>query len=194
MNEKDIRNNNIRSLYFKGSYTMKDLGNRFNISKQRIHFIVHPKKVRRQVYSCSEPIFIENSFCIFCLKEKPIHKPPGSQTCCVCENDFIGEKRGRGKYPLCPKHLSDSFYLMEGRDKIRELVRIRDGHTCQECGGKWETGQRKLDVHHLKDEDGSFTRKYDTLASLKDMVTLCHKCHMNLPSEKEKMLRGKGII
>jgi 5-methylcytosine-specific restriction endonuclease McrA len=79
-----------------------------------------------------------------------------------------------------------------GRDFIRELVRLRDNHACQKCGKKWVDGERRLDVHHLDIEVenlGSSSRgsvKRDK-ENFNKMITLCHKCHLNLPSVKDKM-------
>lgn len=72
------------------------------------------------------------------------------------------------------------------RDRIRELVRIRDNHTCQKCGKKWIVGKRRLDVHHL-DEDNKKTRACDKIEDMDNMITLCHKCHLNLPGHKKTM-------
>jgi 5-methylcytosine-specific restriction endonuclease McrA len=81
-----------------------------------------------------------------------------------------------------------------GRDRVRELVRVRDGHTCQICFKKWESGQTRFDVHHLDlEEEG---RSHDKNAPNRDrknmsrLITLCRKCHIGLPSVRQKM-RGK---
>jgi 5-methylcytosine-specific restriction endonuclease McrA len=77
------------------------------------------------------------------------------------------------------------------RDRNRELIRIRDNHTCQICGKKWKEGMRRFDVHHI-DCDNSKTRKADNLEKEKDnLETLCHKCHLNLPEHREKMKKNK---
>ena len=74
-----------------------------------------------------------------------------------------------------------------GRDCTRELVRIRDNHTCQICGKIWEPGKRRLDVHH-KDFDKEKSQKYERYEEeQKNMITLCHKCHLNLPGHKRQM-------
>lgn len=65
-----------------------------------------------------------------------------------------------------------------GRDRNRELVRIRDKHTCQSCRKVWATG-RKLDVHHTDGLCGKKSMGYDSLEECKLLVTLCHKCHYN---------------
>jgi 5-methylcytosine-specific restriction endonuclease McrA len=73
------------------------------------------------------------------------------------------------------------------RDRVRELIRIRDNHTCQICGKKWVEGKRRFDVHH-KDCDKEKTLQCDNYEKEKDnMITLCHKCHLNLPEHKRVM-------
>ena len=77
------------------------------------------------------------------------------------------------------------------RERNRELIRIRDNHTCQSCGLVWEKGMRRLDVHHL-DEDSSKTRQVDNLeVEASNMVTLCHSCHLGLPGHRKKMRLSK---
>lgn len=72
-----------------------------------------------------------------------------------------------------------------GRDLTREIVRQRDNCTCQICNKVWVAGKRRFDVHHL---DEKISGKIDTrLVPLKydrenmdKLITLCHKCHLNL--------------
>lgn len=87
----------------------------------------------------------------------------------------------------------DRFYApnakwrQAGRDFIREKIRQRDNHTCQHCKKVWEPGKRRFDVHHL-DEVKDKTRQYDNYEEEKDnLITLCHKCHLNIPGHKKKM-------
>ena len=75
------------------------------------------------------------------------------------------------------------------RDRIRELVRIRDIQKCQICGKNWKIGQRKFDVHH-KDFDKEKTMRCDKIEDMGNMITLCHKCHLNLPEHKKSMKIG----
>lgn len=80
------------------------------------------------------------------------------------------------------------------RDKIREWVRVRDKHTCQICLKVWKPGQRRFDVHHEEEHmEGQSKEKgitrYD-LANMDKMVTLCHKCHLNLDVVRRKMLKS----
>lgn len=87
---------------------------------------------------------------------------------------------------------------LQGRERARALVRIRDNFTCQDCGavrtadevssynktvkGKTSLGKLKsLDVHHLGGMCGKNSRGYDSLEDVPNMITLCHKCHFNRP-------------
>lgn len=79
---------------------------------------------------------------------------------------------------------------LKGRDHIHEKVRVRDNHTCQLCFRVWKPGQIRFDVHHIDEAQegkgltrGSYT--YDTNNPQK-MITLCHKCHMNLDTVRRK--------
>jgi hypothetical protein len=38
---------------------------------------------------------------------------------------------------------------VDGRNHLRELIRIRDKHTCQICLKVWQSGNRRFDVHHM---------------------------------------------
>lgn len=85
------------------------------------------------------------------------------------------------------------------RDRNRELVRLRDNHTCQICYKKWQIGKRRFDIHHLDEEimgkidtrllDSSYDRE-----NTDKLVTLCHKCHLRLHwgkvSLKESVVSG----
>lgn len=82
-----------------------------------------------------------------------------------------------------------------GREWVRELVRIRDKYTCQECGlvrtrkevddfnakvkTKMKGKIKSLDVHHTNGRCGENSRGYDSVEELPNLVTVCHKCHYN---------------
>ena len=73
------------------------------------------------------------------------------------------------------------------RDRVRERIRIRDKHICQLCGKIWQEGKRRFDTHHI-DCDKKKTLQCDNLENEKDnMITLCHKCHLNLPAHRKAM-------
>lgn len=82
--------------------------------------------------------------------------------------------------------------IIKGRDRTRELVRIRDRHLCQDCGQKWEEGKRKFDIHHLNGLCGKKSRSYDKVSDMEGLVTLCHKCHFNRPEHTMKS-EGFGV-
>lgn len=84
---------------------------------------------------------------------------------------------------------------LTGRDYVREKVRERDKRTCQnkECGKKWEEGMRRFDVHHLNGLCGKKSQKYDRISEMDGLITLCHKCHLSLHVNKDK-LRRKGKL
>ncbi len=89
--------------------------------------------------------------------------------------------------------MKTEFYYSSSVDRERELVRIRDNHTCQKCGKEWKEGMRRFDVHHLDENmfgksNDKMIHKYD--AKNKDrLLTLCHKCHMQI----HKMAKNKDI-
>ena len=90
-----------------------------------------------------------------------------------------------GKYP---KRCFDCKYQeLQGLDRPREMVRKRDRYTCQECGKIWLQGQRRFDVHHLNGLCGRLSRTYDRIKDISGLITLCHKCHLNLDEVKRKM-------
>ena len=67
---------------------------------------------------------------------------------------------------------------LEGRDRNRELVRIKFNRTCQSCGLKWAENERRLDIHHI-DQCGKKSRGYDRLEDIeKGLEVLCHECHL----------------
>lgn len=89
------------------------------------------------------------------------------------------------KSPVVETHgLSKKF---SGRDVVREQVRIRDNHTCQDCKKIWREGNRRFDVHHLNGLCGKKSRGYDTVQDMEGLVTLCHKCHYNRPEHRMKV-------
>jgi 5-methylcytosine-specific restriction endonuclease McrA len=84
------------------------------------------------------------------------------------------------------------------RDRIRVIVRIRDNHTCQSCKKVWEPGSRRFDVHHNDEKfDGKspfLSVKESDRDNIENMVTLCHKCHLNLPMTTAKMSGGRKTL
>mgnify|MGYP001572823044 CR=1 FL=1 len=75
---------------------------------------------------------------------------------------------------------------LTGREFSREAARRRDHYTCYICRKRWRVGQRRFDVHHLIGHGKS--RTYDKVTEGGNLITLCHRCHLNLHyfSFKEK--------
>ena len=90
------------------------------------------------------------------------------------------------------------FGVKDGRNYIRELVRIRDNHTCQKCFKVWENGKRRFDVHHTDPslEGRSGERGIIKLdkQNLDNMITYCHKCHFQEHSVKQSIINGRKKI
>ncbi len=84
-----------------------------------------------------------------------------------------------------------------GRDRMRELVRMRDNHTCQKCRKVWKKGERRFDVHHISKRMDGKGRKHGVIRydkkHMDKLVTLCHKCHLNLDVTIEKMRKAAKI-
>lgn len=110
------------------------------------------------------------------------------------------------KPPVKPKPRNKLYVQMfkeygkelEGRERTRGLVRLRDKFTCQDCGRKLTPKNAKLqnkrlfDVHHLNGLCGKMSRSYDSIDSVDGMITLCHKCHYNRPEHKVKSKDFRG--
>jgi len=90
-------------------------------------------------------------------------------------------KKAKLKIPYNLKELKD----LEGKDFLKEKARIRDHYTCQKCGKVWVPGTRRFDVHHKNFiPSQTVAMKYSKNKDLDRLITLCHRCHMNLPEHK----------
>lgn len=85
-------------------------------------------------------------------------------------------------------------YGMTGRDYIRELVRIRDKHTCQTCGLIWNAKWKRFDVHHLNGLCGKKSKSCDRKKDMDGLITLCHRCHFNHPQHTLKTRKNKNNL
>lgn len=103
-------------------------------------------------------------------------------------------KSGPPKERELKRHFGDvPKWLTKGRDRTRELVRIRDKHTCQNCKKVWVLGMRRFDVHHLNGLCGKKSLAYDSVNELGSMITLCHKCHFNHPEHSQYKKRQEKL-
>lgn len=117
----------------------------------------------------------------------------------ICDIPFCDTKflSGQGKGRLyCDEHY-ELLKGVGGRERTREVVRIRDKHTCGDCQRVWKKGERRFDVHHLNGLCGMKSRKYDGIDEIDGLATLCHKCHMGnhvrekIRSQKKKLTKEK---
>ena len=69
------------------------------------------------------------------------------------------------------------YKSFEGRDYTRELVRMRDKHTCQKCKKEWDGNGRRFHVHHLNGLCGKNSTGYDRVSEMRGLITLCGQCH-----------------
>ena len=68
---------------------------------------------------------------------------------------------------------------MGGRERTRELVRIRDKFRCRCCGKSWKKGKRRFDCHHIGGLCGKNSKACESPEKLPTMITLCHRCHFH---------------
>lgn len=75
-------------------------------------------------------------------------------------------------------------------ENIRKAVILRDNYKCMECG----KSNTKLEVHHIK------ARKFGGSNNLKNLITLCSKCHQKTEGKEElyeqhyyDIINGKNI-
>lgn len=166
-----IRNEEIRELIREmreKRMSYAEIGKLLKITRQRVH----------QIYTGYK---------------SPSHKRGPSKE---IPKDWIAPniKRIKGNYKKGLKVYATDVVRnkkMGGRDYVREIVRARDNFTCQICLKKWSEGKRRFDVHHLEEKlEGKVGNKYKNNTDLNQMITLCHKCHLNLHSVREKMRRA----
>lgn len=116
------------------------------------------------------------------LKKETVVK---EEVFCVC-----GKKVWKKARIFCKKHSLRILASSGGRDHSRDIVRIRDGDKCQICFRLWKEGERKFDVHHLNGMCGKNSLGYDSTKDITGLITLCHKCHLSLESNRQKMKEG----
>ena len=145
--------------YRKQRYTYREISEIMKISRQRVYQIEKSKIKSNRICKCGKVITQIRTISQFCSKK-----------------------------------CTPNSFLLTGRDKIRERVRERDNYTCKDCGLRRTREESKnmnkksLDVHHLNGLCGKMTKKYDNEKDMKNLITLCHKCHFNRPEHRTKTL------
>lgn len=170
--EETKRNKIIKDLYSSGAFTYQQLADRYGITKQRVQQIVIG--VRKEIL--------------------PSHNIELSKYETI--EDYL-TMRAKNNHLLNPimENIKDIDITKKtkmksgSRDRFRELIRLRDNYTCQLCGIKWTPDKRRLDTHHI------FGDSIDSKAVGGDhleMITLCHKCHLNVDAYKMRNI-SKGL-
>jgi len=192
MNERKIK---IIELYNNGNNgkTLKEIGEIYGISKQRIHQIIYgysfARKKKIKIEFSEENKFNNiNSINLSSLEEikerkKIIYQLLNNVSYYwirIILQKFVNlnEKIRPIKYINLTK---ETGMNSGGRERYRELVRKRDNYRCQLCGFKWISG-RRLDVHHIYDKFGKKSRECDK--RFDEMITLCHQCHLRIDGWK----------
>jgi len=75
------------------------------------------------------------------------------------------------------KFLKDKYCPLFN-DNLKESVRERDSHTCQNCGKIWIRGERKFPPHHIH---------HDKKNCFPDLILLCTSCNARV---NKKSLRN----
>jgi len=101
--------------------------------------------------------------------------------CEICGKEFIKLSGYKTHIRVCSKPCYNKMIEKQWKN-AREATLKRDDYTCQICGekeGRLRNGKPiKLEVHHL-DETGSNIKSKDMNNRLSNLITLCHRCHMN---------------
>ena len=89
-----------------------------------------------------------------------------------CKNEFHRKAMAREGNPRWEGGIAKEDYPIEWCSALKKRIRMRDKFTCVKCGRKG------LDVHHI-DKDKTNNKE-------ENLITLCHKCHMEFHSKGRK--------
>ncbi len=142
-------------------HSYQKIGKMFGISRQRVHQILTGYRTKYKSKNILEfPVIKTQKFLLERAIENQLENPVGKYL-----KNII-------KYT---KMSSNS------RERMREIVRLRDKHICQWCNKKWINGERRFDIHHIVGNSND-SKKVDRNFNLQ--ITLCHKCHLRIDSWK----------
>ena len=110
--------------------------------------------------------------------------------CLICKKIF---KPRTNKHKLCSKECmgiynsGENNFLWKGGksfeiypkewQKIRNIIRRRDNHTCMICGIKEQYLKQKLCVHHLDENKQNIQKN--------NLISLCRQCHTRIHRRKK---------
>lgn len=92
-----------------------------------------------------------------------------------------GEKIKGEKNPAWLGGISFEPYGIQFTKKLKEQIRERDNHICQECGNPQSELKRLLSVHHI-----DYNKKNNNHLNL---ISLCIKCHIKTNSNRKHWKR-----
>ena len=141
--------------------TLEQIGSVFDLTKERVRQILGGAKLNK----IKEELYYLSKFEIQSVLQRRVEE---NQKANPIGQYLINIKKSAGG-------------LNGGRDRLRELVRLRDGNVCQWCGKRWEQGKRRFDVHHIyggPDDSHRYDRDFNV------QITLCHQCHLRIDAWK----------
>ena len=159
----------------KQGFSYAKIGKMFGVKRQRVHQIVTGYKSPKKINPPKErPDWIIDRHIFSHIKEI---------------QDFLFNRASNNQNGFTiPKigEITKTTKMRSGsRERIREIIRIRDGHICQWCGREWKKGERRLDIHHINGTP-SHTKMCDR--DFFNQITLCHLCHKKIDGYKQNKL------
>ena len=94
----------------------------------------------------------------------------------LCNGNFMSGKI----HPNWRGGISFEPYGLEFNNELKEQIRARDNHTCQECGYTQDQLKYKLHIHHI---DYNKTNNH-----LDNLISLCNSCHVQTNFKRENWI------
>ena len=181
------RNEKIKQRYLsnRGRITLQQLGDEYGITRERVRQIVYKDLLKKQRFEKERRLYVND------IQRRKLIIYPLLEIVSIEQIKKVLQGLANYNQSLRPVEniLVKSKECFGGRDKYREYVRRRDNQRCQLCGCRWKFGERKLDVHHIYDENGEKTRSLDkNIEDYREMITLCHQCHLRVDKHKMSYL------
>lgn len=206
------REQQVVAMRYKGDSYAR-IGSRFGITRERVRQVIRSYIWRHDEQSRSELFFAlrqsesKRPSYVKLIEEAGVQAradairtivPYNIFQCFSCRNP-VSRIPKNGIISFCANCWTKYFVRvsgseLEGIDRTREIVRIRDKHTCQGCRKVWVMGSRRFDIHHLNGDCGKKSHSYDKVEDMDGLITLCHKCHTNLESVRHKIGTKTGNV
>jgi len=122
-------------------------------------------------HPCSEETKVILSERIKEIWKNPEHRKRVTKSLSGINHPFYRSKPG-----MTPENWPRD-YPLEFNDKLKEMIRERDGRRCQLCTLS-EEENRKLDIHHIN------YLKFDLDPT--NLISLCHSCHGKTEHNRDK--------